>query len=202
MNEELVGYARVSTKAQNIESQIAKLYEYGCKRVYSDKKTGRNFKREGWNECRDYLRKGDTLVVTTLERLGRDLVEVVLLIRELHEQGVKVLNLSHPIDWEKAHGKLIVSITMAFAQYEIELMKEKQDRGLKHSASQGRIGGRKKGVRMYDVTAVVETYKEARKELGHGKACIKVGKIFGMGPATVGRYAEEKGAYKRKKRGQ
>lgn len=200
MNEERVGYARVSTKGQNIESQIDSLKRSGCKRVYSDKKSGKNLDREQWNECRDYLRKGDTLVVTTLERLGRDLIEVVQLIEELYDQGVRAESLSHPIDWESAHGRFIVGITLLVAQFERELMLEKQKRGLEYAKSQGRTGGRKKGVRLYDVDQIVSAYKSTRKELKHGKACAKVGEEFNISPATVARYAESKGAYRTKKR--
>ena len=171
-----------------------------AKRCIQIRKSGKSLDREQWNECRDYLRKGDVLVVTTLERLGRDLIEVVQLIDELFEQGIKVESLSHPLDWESAHGRFIVGITLLVAQFERELMLEKQKRGLEYARSQGRTGGRKKGVTLYDVDQVVSSYRVARKNMKHGKACLLVGEEFEISPATVARYAEKKGAYKARKR--
>lgn len=69
---EKIGYARVSTREQNLSSQIDALNNAGCIRIFTDKISGKEFKREGLTACMDYLRSGDTLVIYRLDRLGRD----------------------------------------------------------------------------------------------------------------------------------
>ena len=73
---EKIGYARVSTREQNLSSQEDALYKAGCSRIFTDKVSGKEFNREGLTACLDYLRSGDTLVIYRLDRLGRSVKEM------------------------------------------------------------------------------------------------------------------------------
>lgn len=72
-----IGYARVSTKEQNLDSQIDVLKAYGCERIFSEKVSGRKYKRTELDNCLDYMRDGDTLVITKLDRLGRTTKQLI-----------------------------------------------------------------------------------------------------------------------------
>ena len=74
---EKIGYARVSTREQNLSSQEDALYKAGCSRIFTDKVSGKEFNREGLTACLDYLRSGDTLVIYRLDRLGRSVKEML-----------------------------------------------------------------------------------------------------------------------------
>jgi hypothetical protein len=94
-----LGYARVSTTKQNLERQLASLNEAGIPddRLYVDKKTGATVDRPGLIELLKYARDGDTIVVHTLDRLGRNLREVLNLVHDLAEKGIGVRSLADPL---------------------------------------------------------------------------------------------------------
>src|SRR5215472_6388398 len=94
-----IGYARVSTSDQNPEAQAARLREHGCLRVFTDRGvTGRLASRPQWDACRTFLRQGDVLVVTKLDRVGRSVGNLVSVARELDEGGVELMVLDQAID--------------------------------------------------------------------------------------------------------
>lgn len=82
---EKIGYARVSTREQNLSSQEDALYKAGCSRIFTDKVSGKEFNREGLTACLDYLRSGDTLVIYRLDRLGRSVKEMARPLRPAGE---------------------------------------------------------------------------------------------------------------------
>jgi hypothetical protein len=84
----LVGYARVSTKGQLLDRQIHALTEAGCVRIFADKKSGRNAEREELWKALDYLRVGDTLVVPSLDRLGRSIQDLIAIVSGLRKRGI------------------------------------------------------------------------------------------------------------------
>ena len=96
----LIGYARVSTSEgkQLLDRQVDALTEIGCERIFEDKASGSNSQRKGLDDCLNYLRKGDVLVVLDLDRLGRLASELIKLIDELAEKdiGFKAINCKHP----------------------------------------------------------------------------------------------------------
>jgi predicted site-specific integrase-resolvase len=94
----LIGYARVSTQDQNLELQTEALTKAGCKKVFEDKVNGSRAERPGLTKAQEALRKGDTLVVWKLDRLGRSVKNLVDLVGELHKQGVQFKSLTDAID--------------------------------------------------------------------------------------------------------
>lgn len=141
----LIGYARVSTNDQNNESQIDRLLHFGVEpaAIFQDKASGKNMARPGWKNCWKELRDGDVLVVTAIDRLGRDLIEVVQTVKALHDKGADLKVLSMDLDTRTATGRLIFAIIAAMAQWERELIVERTVNGLAAARARGKTGGRK-----------------------------------------------------------
>jgi len=139
-----IGYARVSTADQDHKMQIAELKAAGCKKVYSDKISGVKSVRPGLDECLDKLKKGDTLVVWRLDRMGRSMQHLVSVVTELKDKGIGFKSLKDgAIDTTTASGELVFNIFAALAQFERELIKERTQAGLKAARARGKLGGRK-----------------------------------------------------------
>ncbi len=141
-NGHKIGYARVSTVAQNIDSQIDALYAYGCEKVFSDKESGVKTERPGWQQLRDYLREGDALVVTELSRMTRSLKHLLQVVETLEDKGVDIISLRENIDTSTATGRCFVSIMGAVSQMERELKSERAAAGREAAKARGRTGGR------------------------------------------------------------
>ncbi|MHA6801784.1 recombinase family protein [Bounagaea algeriensis] len=122
-----IGYARVSTSSQSYDRQLDELTAAGLDRscVYADKKTGRDFDRSGLDAALAYARAGDTLVVTSLDRLGRSLPGVFSVIGELDERGINLRSLKESIDLSTSAGRMLAGIFASLAQYEVDLMHER-----------------------------------------------------------------------------
>ena len=146
----LIGYARVS-KADNsqvLDLQIDSLIDAGIHKesIYTDKISGVKDERPGLENCLKALRKGDTLIVWKLDRLGRNLKHLISIIDNLNKKeiGFKVLTgEGASIDTTTPAGKMIFSIFGAFAEFERELIRERTIAGLKAARARGRKGGRK-----------------------------------------------------------
>lgn len=139
----IVGYARVSTRHQNLDRQLDALKAMGADKVFTDKVTGRTMDRPGWEKCRDYLRSGDTLVVDALDRLGRSMIEVVQTLTVLTDDGItvrdrggRVLSTSDPM------GKALVAIMAALAEMEVDLKAERAAAARESAMARGQMTGR------------------------------------------------------------
>lgn len=140
----LIGYARVSTEDQNLDSQVDKLNQAGCTHVFTDKASGAKTERPGLDKCLEKLQEGDTLVVWRLDRLGRSMPHLVKVVTELKERGVGFKSLSDgAIDTTSPSGQLVFHIFAAMAQFERELIRERTKAGLEAARARGRKGGRK-----------------------------------------------------------
>ena len=143
-----IGYARVSTTDQNLQLQLDALHGAGVafESTYTDKASGKSDSRPGLDSCLKALRKGDTLVVWKLDRLGRNLRHLINTVRELEERGVgfKVLTgQGANIDTATPAGKLTFGIFAALAEFERSLISERTKAGLKSARARGRRGGAK-----------------------------------------------------------
>jgi DNA invertase Pin-like site-specific DNA recombinase len=147
--QHLVGYARVSMSDQNNDRQRDELVRFGVdpRDIFEDKASGRNMKRPGWHDCWRDLRKGDVLVIHAIDRLGRDLIEVSLVLREMQAKGVELVVLTQMgLDTRQPTGKMIFAVLLALAQWERESIVERTKHGLAAARARGRIGGSKKKV--------------------------------------------------------
>lgn len=142
----MVGYARVSTSDQNNQRQIDELVKAGVAAIdiFSDTASGRTMARQGWRDCWRDLESGDILVVHAGDRLGRDLVEVMTVLRDLHQKGIHLKILTMDLDTRTPVGRLAFSVMATFAQFERELMLERTKHGLQKARERGVVGGAKK----------------------------------------------------------
>jgi DNA invertase Pin-like site-specific DNA recombinase len=140
----LIGYARVSTQDQNLSLQLEALNKAGCELVIDDKISGRRLERPGLVKALDKLRKGDTLVVWKLDRLGRSVKGLVDLVNGLNDQGVHLKSLTDAIDTSTSSGRFFFHVMASLAQMERELTAERTRAGLEIAKQLGRRGGRKR----------------------------------------------------------
>jgi DNA invertase Pin-like site-specific DNA recombinase len=138
-----IGYARVSTQDQKPELQLDALAAAGCEQVFQEKASGKDAERQELARCLQTLRKGDTLVVWRLDRLGRSLKHLVEIIQGLEARGIAFQSLTENVDTTSAGGRLIFHIFGALAEFERNLIRERTMAGLAAARVRGRQGGRR-----------------------------------------------------------
>jgi DNA invertase Pin-like site-specific DNA recombinase len=142
----LVGYARVSTHEQNPALQTDALKQAGCQKVFEDKISGAKAERPGLAAALQYVRKGDTLLVWRLDRLGRSLQDLIEIVAGLEKRGVGFRSLQESIDTTTSGGRLIFHVFGALAEFERSLIRERTRAGLASARARGRKGGRPKAL--------------------------------------------------------
>ncbi|HGO6700339.1 TPA: recombinase family protein [Legionella pneumophila] len=141
---DLVGYARVSTIDQNLDIQLDALKKAGCKKIFSEKKSGTSKKdRTAFDECMEYIREGDTLVVTRIDRLTRNILDLQNLIHDLKDKKINLKALDQPVDTSSASGKFFLDMLGVFAEFETNLRRERQLEGIARAKKEGVYKGRK-----------------------------------------------------------
>lgn len=141
---ELVGYARVSSTDQDWRIQVDALKAAGCTTLFTEKKSGATLKeRTAFDECMTYLRKGDTLVVTRIDRLTRSILDLQNLLVKLREKNVHLKATEQPIDTNSASGKAFFDMLGVFAEFETNLRSERQLEGVARAKKEGKYKGRK-----------------------------------------------------------
>ncbi|WP_158808461.1 recombinase family protein [Beijerinckia sp. L45] len=172
------GYARVSTTDQNLTIQVDALKAVGCQTIRSEKVTGT--KREGRAELAtlmDFMRKGDTLTVTRIDRLARSIGDLQDIVRELKAKGVTLKATEQPIDTGTAAGKAFLDMLGVFAEFETNLRKERQLEGIAKAKAEGVYAG--KGRKATIDKAAIE------KLAGEGRGASEIAKALGIGRASV-----------------
>lgn len=161
----IFGYARVSTEEQNIESQKADLVALGCERIFFEKVSGKDLKRDELNKLIEVLRPKDVLIVAKLDRLARSLKDLIFLLDEFSKLGIvlKVGNLN--LDFSTPEGRLIASVFGAVSEFERELMRGRTNAGLEYARSQGRVGGKPKGLSESAQKTAAQAYQLRLKRL-------------------------------------
>ena len=139
-----IGYARVSTLEQNLNLQIDALKKEGCEKILTDEISGSVADRPGLKKLKEILRKGDTLVVWRLDRLGRTLKHLIEWVNELSEKNIGFKSLQETIDTSHSSGKLIFHIFGALSEFERNLIRERTTAGLAAARARGKRGGRPK----------------------------------------------------------
>jgi DNA invertase Pin-like site-specific DNA recombinase len=184
-NGQKVGYARVSTTKQNLDSQIDALIKAGCTKLFSDQQSGLCEQRAGFVRVIEYLRAGDSLVVTELSRLSRSLKHLLSVVERLEEKRVELISLRENIDTSTATGRCFLSIMGAIAQMERELKRERADAGREAAKARGRTGGRPRTdpQKLEQARILYENSKQTAKEV-----CSTVG----IGRRTLFRYLSER----------
>ena len=176
-----IGYARVSTSEQTLALQRDALREAGCGKVFTDQGvSGTAAARPGLDRAIKAMKKGDTLVVWKLDRLGRSLSHLVATINELGERGVGFQSLSDPIDTTNAGGRLVLHMMGALAEFERSLIVERTRAGLKAAKRRGAQLGRKPVLTSAQVT-------HARRLIDGGESPKAVANSFQVGRTTLWR---------------
>ena len=137
------GYVRVSTNKQNLEVQQKALTSYGVDEIFQEKISGRKSHRQELSNVLRVLREGDTFIVYDLSRLGRTVHQVMKLIDDFNNKGVKFISLKEQFDTSTAIGKAMISILASFNQMQVEIQNEKIKEGLANARSKGIKLGRK-----------------------------------------------------------
>jgi DNA invertase Pin-like site-specific DNA recombinase len=140
------GYARVSTKDQNLSLQLDALKLAGCEQIFKEKISGSTTERKELDSMLGQLRKGDTIIVWKLDRLARSLKDLLRLVSEFDSMGVGFISLNDPIDTTTPQGRLVFTIFGALAEFEREIIRDRTKAGLESARARGRKGGRPSGL--------------------------------------------------------
>jgi DNA invertase Pin-like site-specific DNA recombinase len=189
-----IGYARVSTKGQNDDSQVDELTAYGCDKIFTDHGvSGKHASRPQLDAALEYMRPGDTFVITRLSRSMRslhDLLDIVNGTREdrggerkggFKDRGIDLVVLKQGIDTSTPAGRLMFHFLAAIDEFQRELIIEGTREGLEAARSRGRVGGAK--AKLSPAQAA-----EVRKMYGEGRRPREIMELFGISRATLYRY--------------
>ena len=155
-----IGYARVSTGLQNLNLQEDRLNQYGCEKIFSDHISGSKSKRPGLDKAIEFARSGDTIVVWRLDRLGRNMEDLITLVNELNNRGVSFHSLEENITMDKSSstGQLLFHLFAAFAEFERNLILERSSAGRMAARARGRYGGRPEKLNKQDLKLLKTLY--------------------------------------------
>ncbi|GLS33791.1 Site-specific DNA recombinase [Mesorhizobium albiziae] len=170
------GYARVSTTDQDLFIQRDALKAAGCDNIREEKQSGTTMeKRSELKLLFDFLRAGDTLVITRIDRLARSVGDLQVIVRQLREKGVALQATEQPIDTGTAAGKAFLDMLGVFAEFETNLRRERQMEGISKAKAAGVYSGRKPSIDVERVRALKAAGKgpsEIAKELKIGRASV------------------------------
>lgn len=180
----LIGYARTSTADQDagLEAQVRDLEQAGAEKVFSEKVSS-IAKREGLEQARDYLREGDTLLVTRLDRLARSIRDLMEIVETVREKGAELRILAMDLDTSNATGKLMLGILGSVAEFEREIMLERQREGIQKAKAAGKYKGRAPTAR--------KKAPEVLELLSSGLTEVAVAERLGISRSSVQRIKRE-----------
>lgn len=188
---DLIGYARVSSRGQSLEIQTKALREAGVayEYLYQEKASGKS--RKGREELKDMLvrgiRRGDTLVVTRLDRLARSTRDLLQIAEKLEEKGADLRVLEQPVDTTNAAGKLFFTILGAFGEFEATIRAERQREGIDAALAKGADSPFRGRPASIDGTAI-------REAVNGGESPSALAKRLGIARSSVYRYLGDQGA--------
>lgn len=186
----LIGYARVSTKDQNLELQWDALTKAGCEMIFQEKASGVKADRPELEKMMSQLRKGDVVCIYKLDRLGRSLKNLLELVAEFEKRGVGLRSLTDAIDTTTPQGRLVLNIFASLAEFERDLIRERTKAGLEAARARGRKGGRRSGLspEAQKKAMLVEMYYKEEK-LG----VDEIAKTVGISKMTLYKYLRLRG---------
>jgi DNA invertase Pin-like site-specific DNA recombinase len=180
MNITKIGYARVSAEDQNLDLQNDALTKARCTEIYKEYASGKSIQaRPELANCLRALRAGDTLTVWRLDRLGRSLSDLVMIVNDLEKRGVAFESLSEGIDTTSASGKLIFHVFASMAEFERNLIRERTHAGLAAARARGRKGGRKPKLNDEQIRQIKAMLKDPDIRV------IDIAKQYGVGRTTI-----------------
>ena len=184
-----VGYARVSTRGQNDDSQVDELNAYGVDKLFVDHGvSGKHASRPELDKALAYLRPGDVFVITRMSRAMRSLKHMLTLVDDLRSRDVGFVVLKQSIDTTTPQGRLIFAIMAAIDEFQRELIVEGTNEGLAAARARGRTGGRKHKLTPAQAAEVKRLYDERRLTVA------EIGELFGLSRRGVYDYVSRAAA--------
>lgn len=182
----MIGYARVSTNDQNLDLQITALRLAGCTKIYEDHGvSGAIQKRRGLNAVLRSLKRGDTLVVWRLDRLGRSIRHLIDVIARLQTRGVEFRSITENIDTNSAGGRMIFHVIAAMAEFERSLISERTIAGMQAARQRGQHIGRRRALTVEQCEEVIHVLNR------DGESIADVAKRYDVHPRTLRRLIAE-----------
>jgi len=181
----LIGYARVSTTDQELALQQDALRAAGCERIFEETASGAKEDRPELARALDHMRKGDVLVVWKLDRLARSLKQLVNVLEDLGARGVGFRCLAPVIDTTTPEGRLLYSITGAFAEFERAIIQQRTRAGLKAALARGRKGGRPKALTDDDIVKAQAMLRDPQISVA------SIAEFLGVSRSTLYRHLPE-----------
>ena len=182
----IIGYARVSSTGQSLGVQHDKLSDAGCERVFAEKRSGVTASRPQLELCLDFVREGDVLVITKLDRLARSTLDLHRIAALLNGKGVGIRALDQSFDTTTAEGRLVFSMLACFAEFENDLRRERQTDGIARARDKGVKFGRRPALTDDQVA-------ELRERRAAGVKIKELMNEYGLSKATVYRALQESG---------
>lgn len=174
-----IGYARVSTGGQKLDRQLDALNAVGCRRIFADKRSGKNDLRPELKACHAFLAPGDTLVVPALDRYGRSLQDLIAMVGELRKREIGFTSLHERLDTTTPGGRLVFHVFAALAEFIRELIVSGTREGLAAARARGKVGGRPSVVNP-------DIIRAARDMLPNPEHSItSIAKLLGVSPGTL-----------------
>ena len=179
------GYARVSTRSQELDRQLDILEKYNCNKIFMEKITGTKANRPELNKLKESIRKGDTIIIESWSRLGRSTKDLINLMDFFSENKVNVISHKEQFDTSTAQGKLMLTVFQAFAEFERDLIVERTKEGIISARSRGRCGGRPK-VKESKINKALKLYDAQFHSLK------EIEELSGISTSTLYRYINKR----------
>lgn len=177
----LIGWARVSSQGQDLTQQVKRLEEYGCKKIFQGKHSGKaDTNKAAIDALIDYVREGDVVVITKLDRLGRSLKQVLNVLDQLKEKEVSVKALDQPIDTtnDSPMAHAMTQLLGVFAELERSFIITRTQEG---KAASGRYGGRPKKLNQQQISEIKRRHAE-------GESIARLSESYAVSRMTISRY--------------
>lgn len=174
-----VGYARVSSREQDLTVQLEKLNV--CDKIFEEKQSGIDSNRPRLNECLEYVREGDALLVTRLDRLARSTLHLCEIAQMLDDKGVSLVVIDQNIDTSTSTGRLLFNMLGAIGQFETEIRAERQAEGIKKAIAKGIKFGRRPLLNEQQI-------KDLKEQRAEGSTIKELMREFGLGKVSVYKY--------------
>ena len=181
MTNMVYGYARVSTRQQDLSRQLDLLDRYECNKIYTEKISGVRANRPELNKLKKRVKENDKIIIESFSRLGRSTKDLIDLVYFFEKKGVKVISIKENFDTQTPQGKLMMTVFQAFSQFERDIIVERTKEGLESARARGNIAGRPR----IDPALIQHALHLYQKE---GKAVVDICAQTGLKRSTFYRY--------------
>lgn len=182
---ERIGYVRVSSVEQNEDRQVVEIQKLNVDRIFIDKVSGKDTDRPQLQEMLSYIRQGDVLIVHSMDRLARNLKDLLCLVEDLVGKGVSIQfikeNLTFDASTDNPMSKMILSMVGAFAEFERNMIKSRQKEGIALAKARGAYKGRQREITDEEIRQIEELIKQ-------GVPKAKIARSLGFSRGTIYNY--------------